>query len=673
MQITLIQRITIGFSIIILLVLAISGSAYQSQVKMAQQLELTSSTLTGLLDKSNTVLLNLQDANRALMEHANTQPPEKRKLLREKYLASKQKYTTLVASLIEDLNSYPDLLASINEANTAAKRLFINAEEHFDLHDNRITARKNALSESGNLNDTWDFFNEDIKLLKEQAQNEGATSTVDNIDSAIAQSASALKILQRSLALSNNDVASRFQKELLKHHDGFKSTMADVSNKMPDYAADIEYYNDELDRAIVKPLGVFQQQLKFLNFNEKSRIIFEDNTQNLDQISSELNTISSGIRILSENALIEAEETFNSSLLINAVLAIISVVIALTIGITVVTAIRKPLADIMKALNRLSEGDLTENIDAKYHSEMGLVADNINMLINKQGKLIYQVQSSASTINAVAAESLSMSQQTNQNVAAQGAQTDSVSTAVTEMEAAVYEVAVHASNTSDEVTKVTEQAETNMANMNLNLEFVNTLKSSLDNASNVIQQLSSESVQIGEVLNVIQAIAGQTNLLALNAAIEAARAGENGRGFAVVADEVRSLATRTQQSTTEINQMIESLQSKASEAVNIVESNLEYADRSVNQTVATSTSLQEMLQSLNTINDMSASIATASEEQSSVVKEVAQNIVNISDMANNIAADAAKAATSSTSLNELSNQQSLLVAQFKLNENQKYK
>jgi len=671
MHISLIQRIIIGFSIVIALVIAISGSAYLSQVKMAQQLELTSSTLTSLLDKSNTVLLNLQDANRALMEHANTQPPEKRKVLRDKYFAAKDKYIALLASLQVDLADYPDLLASTQQADISAQQLFANAEAHLDLHDSRITARKKALSESGNLNDTWDFFEEDIANIALIAEENGQLVTVESIKGAVSQSSKAIKVLQRSLALATNESAQRFEKDLLQYYQGFKEQITTVISDMSDYAADINYYNGELERAITKPLGLFQQQRIFIKYNEKSHLIFEENSQNMDQVSDQLNSLSGGIRILSGNALSDAEEAFNRSLTLNLVLAFISIIIALTIAITVVRAIRKPLADIIKALNRLSEGDLTENINTQYHSEMGLVANNINALIDKQGKLIYKVQSGAATINEVAAESLAMSEQTNQNVSAQGAQTDIVSTAVTELEAAVYEVASHASNTSNEVTKITQQAEENMENMNVNLEFINSLKASLDNASHIIQQLSSESMQIGEVLNVIQGIAEQTNLLALNAAIEAARAGEHGRGFAVVADEVRSLATRTQHSATEINQMIDSLQSKASEAVIIVESNLEYADRSVNQTLATSTSLKEMLLSLNTINDMSTSIATASEEQSTVVKEVAQNVVNIADMANDIALGAEKAAKSSVSLNELSNEQSLLVAQFKLSDEQK--
>ena len=567
MKISLIQRIILGFSIIIILVIAISGSAYKSQVSMAEQLKLTSSTLTGFLDKSNTVLLDLQDANRAMMQHANTQPPEKRKILREKYTLSKEKYLTLVESLKEDLRDYPELFNSIEQANIAASQLFKNAEKHLDIHDNRITAREKALAESVNFNSTWDMFDDDLTEIKLTAQQEGLISNISNINNAISQSSKAIKILQRSLALATSESAEKLAQELTNYHQAFKAKITEVMATMPDYSQDLKYYSDEFERAIINPLGIFQQQLIFLKYNDQSRIIFEDTAKQMDDITNELNAIASGIRALSDNALLDAEKDSNFSLILNIVLALSSIVIALTIGFSVVHSIRRPLAEIIKALDRLSKGDLTESIDTVYHLEMGLVVKNINLLISTQSTLIYKVQSAPSTINEVAAESLMVSEETNKNVVAKESLTDIVSTAVTEMETAVYEIASHASNTNDEISKVTEQAEKNMSNMNLNLEFVNTLKSSLDTASNVIQELSTESLRISEVVEAIQGITEQTNLLALNAAIEAARAGEHGRGFAVVADE----------------------------AVHIVESNLEYADKSVNQAMATSESLKEML------------------------------------------------------------------------------
>jgi methyl-accepting chemotaxis protein len=297
---------------------------------------------------------------------------------------------------------------------------------------------------------------------------------------------------------------------------------------------------------------------------------------------------------------------------------------------------------------------------------MGIVVRNINELGRQLSSLIGKIQQSAQTVSSVADESQAMSAKTHSDVERQRKQTDTIATAVTEMESAVHEVAGHAVETSSEVEQATTLANANMANMQSNLAFIERLKSSLDEATDIIQNLSEETQQIGDVLTVIQAITEQTNLLALNAAIEAARAGEHGRGFAVVADEVRSLATRSRESADEIGTMITSLQEKAQAAVSVVEDNQSYADQSVAQTTETSESLQTMVERLGAINDMSRSIATACEQQSVVAKEVAENVVGISDMATNIAQDAQELADNSESLNQLSSEQSEMVSQFKI-------
>jgi methyl-accepting chemotaxis protein len=665
MNLSLIQRITIGFGIVIALVIAIAGTAYVSQIRMAAHLELTSTTLSALVDDANGILIELQNANRAMLQHANTRESEKRKALRESYTEAKNTYQSAVEQYFKDLEPYPELYQSLKAVDSEAAALFRKAEEHLNLHDNRITAQGKALTELNNFVEVWLFFDIDMTEISEIATRRGLQEVAWNIDLALNQSNAAMELLNRIPSISTYANAGSYIKELTNIHTEFIRNISQAIEAMPDYAADLEYYRDEFDRTVMQPLGAFQQQLSYLKFNDESTIIFDETVTLMANITIEAKNLVEGVRAIAANAVAEANSTFNTSVMVNIILALISVAVSVIIASSVIIAIRKPLAAIMSALSSLSEGDLRHPIRQKFQSEMGLVTENINILISKLGSLIAQVQNSATTINEVANASHKMSAQTNNDVGNQRAQTDSVATAVTEMEAAINEVASHANEASTEVAKITEQAESNMSAMSRNVDFVNQLKTSLDEASMVIKQLSAESIQIGDILKVIQGIAEQTNLLALNAAIEAARAGEKGRGFAVVADEVRSLATRTQQSATEIRQMIDSLQNKAQQAVSLVESNQEHADRSVIQTKETNETLQHILTGLSAINDMSSSIAAASEEQSSVAKDVAQSIVNISDMAENIKTGAEQAAENSESLNQLSEEQSALVSQFK--------
>lgn len=662
MRLSLIQRVVLGFTVVTLFMLAISASAYYAQLRMAHQLNLTASTFTGLLDDSNSLMLHLQNANRAMMQHANTSLEEERSKLQDDFFDSKENYLQTLHGLKKDLQSYPNIQDSLSKIETNANFFLEKANAHLLIQDKRIAARINALKELGEFDDEWRFFTLDLDDMVSDAEKENDKQSAWELTYIRSQGDRAAIYLQRSLAVLEKEKIENYQIELSNYLTRFKEKVQPlVASKPP-----LKLYLDLLSRAIALPDGLFQQHLQYVALNEESRLYLVDIAADMGRINTVFNEQIGNIRVLSNTALLEAEQASSRSIIINLSLSFLSIIISVIVAWTVIRAIKLPLIEIMGALTRLSDGDLSYSIDDKYQSEMGLIAKNINHLKDKLSGIISKIQVTSQTINDVSNDSYVMSSQTSEDVDLQKNKTESVAAAVTEMEAAVQDVATHAADASREVSLLTDQAQVNMNNTQENLEFVNELKLSLDSATGVIKQLSEESFQIGNILSVIQSISEQTNLLALNAAIEAARAGEQGRGFAVVADEVRTLATRTKDSSNEISAMIKSLQAKAEQAVTIVESNLQHADQSVNKTQETNYSLQEMVQRLEKINDMSHSIATASEQQSGVAKEVAQNIVSISDVAENISSIAEQSAKNSSSLKELASEQSELVAQFKL-------
>ena len=322
---------------------------------------------------------------------------------------------------------------------------------------------------------------------------------------------------------------------------------------------------------------------------------------------------------------------------------------------------------IVQGLHALSQGDLTHKVDLRGKDEFAWMCWEYSQGRKGFTNLVKEILGSSGQLAAAAEELSAITEQSTNGVMRQQGEIEQVATAMNEMSATVTEVAKNAGNAATAAMDADEQAKNGWAVVDTTVQTINNLASEVERTSQVIENLKGDSISIGAVLDVIRDIAEQTNLLALNAAIEAARAGEQGRGFAVVADEVRTLASRTQQSTREINDMIERLQNGANQAVSVMEMGRSKAEESVEQAAKAGEALKAITGVVDNIKSMNMQIASAAEEQSATAEEINRNIVNISEVAQETAGGSQQTASASDELARLAADLQAQVSKFKVN------
>jgi methyl-accepting chemotaxis protein len=346
---------------------------------------------------------------------------------------------------------------------------------------------------------------------------------------------------------------------------------------------------------------------------------------------------------------------------------LIALLLAAAISL-VVRSISRPLQQTVEAMANIAsgEGDLTRQLQVSGRDELSSLALHFNAFTGKLRQVIGEMLEAAQLLDRSAHSLSDSASAAQQQSGQQSQQMEQVATAINEVAYSVQDVAKSAEHAATEVRSAEQQAEQGLQSIDRSLTQIDQLSTTIGQAVNVIQSLDEDSTQIGGVLEVIRAIAEQTNLLALNAAIEAARAGEQGRGFAVVADEVRLLAQRTQQSTTEIQMMIEQLQGKSRAAVSVINDSSHASRLTLEQASQAGTSLNHIAGTLRNISGLGASIASATLQQAHVIEEINQNVAQTARLAQSNAQAAEESNSASQQLRQVVRQLYQLLGQFRV-------
>ena len=400
--------------------------------------------------------------------------------------------------------------------------------------------------------------------------------------------------------------------------------------------------------------------------DELSKLLNEDSLANSDQMNTVLAKLVeiNGRQLTQTNQ--AAADQYSSAFNLVVGMLIIATVLTMLFAWLLTRSITQPIAAALDAAETIAEGNLTRPIKVDGNDEAGRLLLAMQKMQEKLRDTLMRISGSATQLASAAEELNAVTDESARGLSQQNNEIEQAATAVNEMTSAVEEVARNAVSTSEASRNATASAGDGRDLVMETVNAIERMSGDVQSTANLIGNLAEESRDIGKVLDVIRGLADQTNLLALNAAIEAARAGEAGRGFAVVADEVRALAHRTQQSTSEIERMIGSIQGGTEQAVSSMRHSTERAESTLNIAKGAGLALDTINTAVVEINERNLVIASAAEEQAQVAREVDRNLVNIRDLSAQSSDGAAQTSAASSELTRLAVDLNSMVSRFSL-------
>ena len=664
-NISIVKQMMLGFGLLGLLLVIVATVGLTGQSRMSESLSLTADKVAPLLQETATLNQAVQSAVHAAASHGSSQTRQELQQHEVAFNDAKRDYQNSLKQALLYLESQLDLKDQLTAIGASLNGILTLAEQQLPLHTSLVNLGEQLERGQMAFNNDWQFFGPFMKDLSFSMNNSqrAAQWMLNSIENESNQLAELLKSTQ----FQTLQQVTQWRGELDYHLANLDHKHGLLAQQFPVLARNINVYQERLLEEVNGSNGIAVNMQNRMEIQNQVRQLQTQLSAALASTNSKLVTFNEQLAFWADGVNDDAKEASVQSQWSIIVAIVIAIAVTLLVSGLLIGRIKRQTSTMISEIKRLAGGDFTSDgfaSIAKKGGEFGIISKALVSLEEKLSSMIKQIKGQSESLAKMSNDNNDILDSTQNEIKEQTAMTVSLATAITEMDASIGEVTNNANNTATVVAQVYEDAKYNTNVIKGTIAQINDLDESLNQAGGNMQSLLHDAETIGEVVDVIKSIAEQTNLLALNAAIEAARAGEQGRGFAVVADEVRNLASKTQDSTVEITDMVDRLQRGAKDAHRMMQLNQKSASECATTSDTTSSSLQKMLVGLEQISDMTTVIAAAVEQQNSVTQELSRNVNEVSQVADKVLHDTNKLSSASDKTSELATEQSRLVGKF---------